>query len=212
MKRFVTIAVVVVLGLALVAGSVYVVAQSGSEDCEGEQRAGAAQVCDADGGLQGAGQGLQLGGGNGNGSGSGNGNGNGNGSGNANGSGSGSGSGGGNGNGQGQGQGQAQGQQGQGGESLAASWVTVGGRVQSHDEELLLETGDGQVLEVHSGPQWYWDENDYLVTAGDQVQVAGLEHEGEFEAGQIENETTGQRIVLRDEDGRPLWSGRGRGR
>jgi hypothetical protein len=209
MKRFVTIAVVALLGIALVAGSVYVVAQSGSEDCEEQQRGGAGQVRGADAGLQGTGQGLGLGSGNGNG----NGNGSGNGTGNGNGSGNGSGSGNGNGQGQVQGQGQGQGQQrGEGqGESLAVSWVTLEGRVVAHDEELILETGDDQVLEVHTGPQWYWDENGYQVAVDDQVSVTGFEHEGEFEAGQIENETSGQLILLRDEDGRPLWSGRGRG-
>jgi hypothetical protein len=192
LKRFMTIAVVALLGVALVAGSVYVVAQSGSEECEGEERGSAGQVRGAGGGLQGAGQGLGLG------SGTGSGNGNGNGNGNSSG----------NGQGQGRGQGQQLGQA-QGGESLAVNWMTVEGRVVDHAEELILETDDGEVLEVHTGPQWYWDENGYQLAVGDQVLVTGYEHEGEFEAGQIENLTSGQVILLRDEDGRPLWSGRG---
>jgi len=193
LKRFVTIAVVALLGVALVAGSVYVVAQSGSDDCEGEERGSAAQVRGADAGLQGAGQGLRLGG-----SSAGNGSGYGNGYGNSN----------------GQGQGRILGQQlgqAQGGESVAANWVTVEGRVVDHADELVLETGDGEVLEVHTGPQWYWDENGYQLAVGDDVAVDGYEHEGEFEAGQIENLTSDQLILLRNEDGRPLWSGRGRG-
>jgi hypothetical protein len=197
MKRYVTIAVVVLLGLALVAGSVYVVAQSGSEDCETEQRSGAAQACDATcEGQDGGGQGLQLGGG---GTREGNGNGSGNGAGN------------GSGGSQGQGQGQGQRRGASEGESQVLSAVTVEGRVVAHDEELLLDTGDEQLLEVHTGPQWYWDENGYQVSEGDQLRVSGFLHEGEFEAAEIENQTNGQLIELRDGSGRPLWAGRGRG-
>ena len=197
MKRFVTIAAVVLLGLALVAGSVYVVAQSGSEDCENEQRSGAAQVCDATcEGEEGAGQGLQLGGG---------------GARDGNGNGSGDGTQAGRGGGQGQGQGQSQQRGASQGQSQAVSWVTVEGVVVAHDEELLLQTTDEQLLEVHSGPQWYWEEQGYQLNVGDELRVTAIADDGELEAGQIENQTTGQRIELRDETGRPLWAGRGRG-
>jgi len=198
MKRFVTIAAVVLLGLALVAGSVYVVAQSGSEDCENEQRSGAAKVCDATcEGEEGAGQGLQLGGG---------------GARDGNGNGSGDGTQAGRGGGQGQGQGQSQQRGASQGQSQAVSWVTVEGVVVAHDEELLLQTTDEQLFEVHSGPQWYWEEQGYQVNVGDELRVTAIADDGGLEAGQIENQTTGQRIELRDETGRPLWAGRGRGR
>lgn len=34
---------------------------------------------------------------------------------------------------------------------------------------------------------------------------------GENEMGQIDNITTGQTVLVRDENGRPLWAGQGRG-
>ena len=62
MKRSVTMAVVALLAVALAAGSLYVVAQSGSQDCESERRGGAADACDIQSeGAEGTGLGLQLG-------------------------------------------------------------------------------------------------------------------------------------------------------
>jgi hypothetical protein len=95
------------------------------------------------------------------------------------------------------------------GRSVAADWVTVEGRVVDAEHGILIETADGQVVEVHTGPEWYWDENDYVVNAGDEVRVQGL-FDDHLEAGQIENLSSGQLITLRNADGVPLWSGRGR--
>jgi hypothetical protein len=99
---------------------------------------------------------------------------------------------------------------GRSGQSLSLNWLTIEGHVVEADHELLIETADGQMLEVHTGPEWYWDENGYVVDVGDEVRIEGYYHDGEFEAGQIENLSTGQLILLRDTDGRPLWAGRGR--
>ena len=46
--------------------------------------------------------------------------------------------------------------------------------------------------------------------AGDEVSATGFYDGEDFEAGQITNQTAEQTLLLRDEDGRPLWSGRGR--
>ena len=40
--------------------------------------------------------------------------------------------------------------------------------------------------------------------------MTGFYEDGEFKAGTVENLTTGETIVLRDEAGRPMWSGQGR--
>jgi len=99
---------------------------------------------------------------------------------------------------------------GRSGQSLSMDWVTIEGQVVEADHGILIETADGQMLEVHTGPEWYWEENGYVVSSEDVVKVDGFYSDGDFEAGQIENLSTGQLIVLGDGDGVPLWSGRGR--
>jgi hypothetical protein len=44
------------------------------------------------------------------------------------------------------------------------------------------------------------------------VTVLGFSSEGEgFQAGQVNNDTTGEVLMLRDPNGRPLWAGQGQG-
>ena len=49
-----------------------------------------------------------------------------------------------------------------------------------------------------------------MAQAGDSVSLTGFYEDGDFEVGQIDDQTTGQTVSLRDESGRPLWAGRGR--
>jgi hypothetical protein len=90
-------------------------------------------------------------------------------------------------------------------------WVTVEGQVIAVDEgAFTLLTADGREIEVHTGPEWYWDESGYKVNVGDDLRVTGCDHDDEFAVGQIENLTTGDVITLCDEEGHPAWAGRGR--
>jgi len=96
-------------------------------------------------------------------------------------------------------------------ENLAVEWVTVEGQVTAMDDgEIVVQTAEANALTLHTGPEWYWEANDYQVSIGDELKVSGFYHEDEFEIGQIENLTSGQLITLRDSDGRPLWAGQGR--
>ena len=49
------------------------------------------------------------------------------------------------------------------------------------------------------------------IVPGDTVTVLGFDENGNFQAGQITNESTGEILLLRDPNGRPLWAGRGQG-
>jgi hypothetical protein len=40
--------------------------------------------------------------------------------------------------------------------------------------------------------------------------LVGFYEGDDFEVGQIDNATNGQTVLVRDENGRPLWAGRGR--
>jgi hypothetical protein len=114
--------------------------------------------------------------------------------------------------------GQGQAGQGQGGTANAAGepqaeleeWVTVEGTV-LQTLELVVETEGGETVQVGLGPSHYRDAQGFVLNVGDQVRISGYWEDGEFKAGEVENLTSGDTIVLRDAYGRPLWSGRGRG-
>ena len=111
----------------------------------------------------------------------------------------------GNGNGNGQGGGFGQGQSEA---ETVADWETLAGTVVAMDDELIIETAEGQVT-VGLGQSTYREEMGFTLEVGDEMLVTGFYEDGEFKAGTVENITTGQTIVLRDETGRPMWAGRG---
>lgn len=89
----------------------------------------------------------------------------------------------------------------------AVEWETLTGKVIAVDNEVAIQTAGGDVL-VGMGQSVYWE--GFAIEIGDEVSVLGFYEDDEFKAGTIENLTTGETIVLRDETGRPMWSGRGR--
>lgn len=74
--------------------------------------------------------------------------------------------------------------------------------------DMIIETTDGQVL-VGTGPG-YLQEQGFNLAVGDAVQVSGYFEEDEFKAATITRLADGEAIALRDEFGRPMWSGAGR--
>lgn len=96
-----------------------------------------------------------------------------------------------------------------GGDHPVDTWMTIEGSVASLvDDELTLETADGE-LTMHTGPEWYWESEGIAIEIGDQVEASGFYDEETFELAKLENITTGQTALLRDETGRPFWAGRG---
>jgi hypothetical protein len=91
-------------------------------------------------------------------------------------------------------------------------WLTLTGQVVSVDtSDLTLQTDDGQTLTVGLGPEWFWSEQGVTVAPGERVTVRAFEEGGEIKVGQIILETSGTVLQLRNDDGRPMWAGRGRG-
>ena len=113
--------------------------------------------------------------------------------------------GGGDGRGQGQGSSQASHVEPQ---AEVADWQTVEGVV-VETTELVIETADGQAVKVGLGPSQYRESQGFALQVGDTVRVSGYPEDGEFKAGQVENLDTGESIVLRDTNGRPMWAGQG---
>jgi hypothetical protein len=85
-------------------------------------------------------------------------------------------------------------------------WETLTGKVIAVDGEVTVQTAGGEVL-VGMGRAAYRE--GFALDAGDSVSVTGFYEDGEFKAGTVENLTTGETIVLRDETGRPVWAGQG---
>ena len=91
-------------------------------------------------------------------------------------------------------------------------WVVIEGSVESADSTLaIISLQDGSTLEITGRPWSFALENGYALQAGDQVRLTGFYEDAErFEVGTIENLTQGTSFQIRDQDGRPLWAGRGR--
>ena len=86
-------------------------------------------------------------------------------------------------------------------------WETLTGEVIIVDGDITIQTAEGQVL-VGMGQSAYRE--GFALEEGDEITVVGFHEDGEFKAGTVENLTTGETIVLRDETGRPMWAGQGR--
>ncbi len=113
---------------------------------------------------------------------------------------------------QNQGQGQAGGGRNRQAEPAEAQvTVLVKGTVAqapSDGVDMIINTGSENV-KVGTGPG-YLQEQGFEIANEDSVQVAGYWEGDEFKAFTITRLSDGESIVLRDEFGRPMWSGAGR--
>ena len=94
----------------------------------------------------------------------------------------------------------------------AQQWLTLRGTVivgtdAGEDIEIRIESGETVV--VGAGPQWLQSQG-YSLETGETVTIHGYWEDGEFKAGEIIRERDEASIILRDETGRPAWSGAGR--
>lgn len=113
----------------------------------------------------------------------------------------------------GQGSGRNGGSSGSGEELLLAAdqehdWTTLIGVVISLDDESLwIETDQEENLEI-TGRAWSFIlESGLVVSIGDQVELEGFYENDEFEVSYLEDLTSGESLQIREDSGRPLWSG-----
>lgn len=96
-------------------------------------------------------------------------------------------------------------------ESRVSEWLTVEGVVVSvADAEMIFRVGAGSDIMVEGRPWQFAAEQGFTPEVGDEVTVVGFYEDGEFKAGRIDDTARGQSVTLRDQDGRPGWSGQGR--
>ncbi len=90
-------------------------------------------------------------------------------------------------------------------------WGSLSGQIIIVSPEALeIQTGSAGILEI-SGRSWrFAQELGYFPEEGNEVTVEGFYENGEFEVSTILDLSTGQIFLLREDSGRPLWSGGGR--
>ena len=87
-------------------------------------------------------------------------------------------------------------------------WLTYSGtvtQVPAEGVDLVMETADGELV-VGTGPSALAEQG-FDLQIGDELEVKGYWEDDELKAAEITLLATGQTIVLRDEWGRPSWSG-----
>lgn len=88
-------------------------------------------------------------------------------------------------------------------------WRTVQGTVVSVADDLVeIQTAVGEVIPFDGRPLSYALEQGFSLKPGDAVALDGFDENGEFKLGRVTS--NGASVTLRDADGRPGWSGRGR--
>jgi hypothetical protein len=96
------------------------------------------------------------------------------------------------------------------GQAQMAEWLALQGAVVSVDKDALVVQIDSGAQVIVDGRAWsFAREQEFSAEVGDQVTLVGFYEDGDFEVGQIDDLTNGQTALLRDEDGRPMWAGRG---
>lgn len=88
-------------------------------------------------------------------------------------------------------------------------WITVSGVVKSIEgTEITVATTDGEEIVLQLGPEHFWTSQAVVLEPGMEVEVTAFDEDGTLTAGEILLIATGERIALRDANGRPLWTGR----
>ncbi len=89
-------------------------------------------------------------------------------------------------------------------------WVTLEGIVTaSNNGGLTIQTEDS-LMTLQMGQPRFWQAQGVTLAAGDEISVLGFWQGTQFQLGEITKLATGERIMLRDPNGRPLWAGAGR--
>ena len=97
------------------------------------------------------------------------------------------------------------------GQAEVEAWLETQGTITSiASDALIVQTADGQEITLEGRAWRFIQEQGFQVEAGDTLTLTGFYEGEELEVGKIENGTSGQTILVRDENGRPKWAGGGR--
>lgn len=97
-------------------------------------------------------------------------------------------------------------------QATAGEWAAYTGTVVIADPVMIrVETSDGTQIEIEGRAWSYALEMGFTTAVGNTLQINGFHEDGEYKVATIEDLTSGQTIVTRDENGRPGWAGNGWG-
>lgn len=97
-------------------------------------------------------------------------------------------------------------------QAQVTEWVTIEGTITAMLRgQITLQTADGQTVTFQTGQPRFFESQGITLQVGDAISVLGFYQDTTFNAGEIVVTATGQRIMLRDPNGRPLWAGGGNG-
>lgn len=89
--------------------------------------------------------------------------------------------------------------------------VETRGHMNGMERLRLTVKTEKETMEVRVGPVWFLAQNKMIFAKGDQVEVIGSHVKFESREWLIAREVKmgGQKLTLRDRDGRPMWFGKG---
>ncbi len=89
-------------------------------------------------------------------------------------------------------------------------WITLEGTLMSFQGgNMTMGTLDGDLITFQTGQPRFFPSQGVTFQVGDEIVVVGYYQNDQFIAGDITQISTGLRVMLRDPNGRPLWSGPG---
>ncbi len=93
----------------------------------------------------------------------------------------------------------------------AVEWITIFGEINRvTNGNTTIMTTDGELMNLQLGQPSFWQSQGVTFVTGEYVKIVGFWQGSQFQAGEIQSVTTGQRVMLLDPNGRPLWAGPGR--
>jgi len=96
-------------------------------------------------------------------------------------------------------------------ELIDKDWMTLEGTVVNFDSEVLtLSLSDNSELLVEGRAWSFAQESGFGTSVSNNLQLSGFYEGEDFEVGSIHDLSSGQTVLLRDENGRPMWAGNGR--
>lgn len=92
--------------------------------------------------------------------------------------------------------------------SEVEGWQTLEGTVLRIDEAgLLIALDEGEEMLIDGRAWRFLQQNGLPMFAGDSLLLTGFYEGDAFEVALVQNLTSGQALALREQSGRPLWSG-----